>query len=505
MRRVLARAAAGVAVGALSACSLIAPADRGGVDAETVLRWGYPSETDAVQERTASFRDAVVERTGGAVATELVEVGEDGAATARAVVDGAVDGALVPTRYLAELGVPGFDVLEAPLVVTNGAAQDAVTQPAMAQEFLPLLEGSGLVGIGLLPGELRRPVATERALLGPRSWLARPLRAIDAAQARAMRAWGATPVEQRVSLTSAISAGLVDGGETDLPSQLHAADLSAAPFMTGNVVLWPKTWILLVREERWHALDQAQRDALVAAAEDARHDAVSAPPDENVLAARLCGQGARFPAASAEEVDQLRAATAGVLDELRRDPRTGPLLTAVQQAVSSTGGTATIEVADSCRDDPVLAPRLGVVPTTPSELPAGTYRMHLSSDDIVTAGVGRPEEAQTVTLTIRSDGTYRIESRFDDGQFMVFEEGRVTGRGNVAYFVNDRDALTRLRDSGTPACVWPDGGCGTNTQPYSVVWTVGDGGRVRFSDQVGMDPDPLMALAMLTHPFVRID
>jgi hypothetical protein len=54
--------------------------------------------------------------------------------------------------------------------------------------------------------------------------------------------------------------------------------------------------------------------------------------------------------------------------------------------------------------------------------------------------------------------------------------------------------------------VWTDPslGCITNTTPYSVRWDLGPDGSITFSDPVGVNPDPVLVLTIVEHPYQRV-
>ena len=60
---------------------------------------------------------------------------------------------------------PSFDALVAPLLVDRPALQAAVLHSDVAADMLAGLDGSGLTGIGILPGPMQHPVGVTRDLL----------------------------------------------------------------------------------------------------------------------------------------------------------------------------------------------------------------------------------------------------------------------------------------------------------------------------------------------------
>ena len=86
----------------------------------------------------------------------------------RAIASGEVDGGWPATRAFARGGVPGLEVVEAPLTITSYAAQKALVSGPVAAKLLARLDGSGVAGLGLTVGPLRRPFAANAPLLAAR-------------------------------------------------------------------------------------------------------------------------------------------------------------------------------------------------------------------------------------------------------------------------------------------------------------------------------------------------
>ena len=94
-----------------------------------------------------------------------------------------------------------------------------------------------------------------------------------------------------------------------------------AGFVTANVVLWPKVFVLSMSQERFDTLTDEQRAWVTDAAELATQASVDGTYDETTVARELCDEGARFVSADAEQIDTLRSAVAPVIDELAADAR----------------------------------------------------------------------------------------------------------------------------------------------------------------------------------------
>jgi TRAP-type C4-dicarboxylate transport system substrate-binding protein len=491
-----------IAVVAAPACSTTGTAGKGGLPRHGAVELGFTdraSVPDGYSDGGVAFVDGLREESGGlltATATSMHDLGPEG--LLQQVRAGRVQGAWVPAAELEAAGLGHFAALSAPFVVTTYDAQAAVTAPEVAEPFLESLDGTGLTGLALLAGPLRRPAGMDAPMLGPATWRGATVWARGPTQAATFAALGAEPVS---------APG--DARVTDLGTVLLEDEAAAAPYLTTNVVLWPRTWVLVVNTDWRDSLTEQEREWLDTAAEAARLASVTDLPDESAMATRLCELGARFATATPRDVVGLHRAVAPVVRAIAADPDEGPLLSRVTSVVGQIPDTTDVTGAPGyCHGRASPLEQVGGYPTTPAGIPPGTYRAHLSAADIAAAGALKTRDAQVVTLVIGEDGTYRNTSRFDnDGEEMIFEAGRVWGEGRTAYFVNSLDRLRDLQARGEPACVWdqPALGCITNTEPYSVTWALEPDGSLQFSDPRGMNPDPVSILSLVANPFHPVE
>ena len=118
------------------------------------------------------FAEAVATSTGGTVTVrfeDAVHVGD--AAYESAIIDdvaaGTYDLAWVAPRPWHAKGVTTFDALMAPFLVDSYALQQAVLESDLERDMLAGLDGTGLVGLGILPGPLRRVAMAEGGFRAP--------------------------------------------------------------------------------------------------------------------------------------------------------------------------------------------------------------------------------------------------------------------------------------------------------------------------------------------------
>ena len=196
------------------------------------------------------------------------------------------------------------------------------------------LSGTGLTGLVLLPGALRRPVAAESALAGSETWRGVRVRALSPVQADAFRAFGASPVTRQAALVEGVPQGLFEAAETDLPTQVRELEAAAAPYLTPDLVLWSKMWVLVAATRWWDSLGDEERAEIASAAESAAKVAMQSDHDEQRLVGPFCEAGGRLPPAGDAAVADLRERADVVLARLAADPGEGPVLSAVRDAVS---------------------------------------------------------------------------------------------------------------------------------------------------------------------------
>ena len=140
---------------------------------------------------------------------------------AHALESGKVAVGYVPARAWAAVGIPEFQVLLAPFVVTTQDASAALAQSPLARAILQALPHS-VVGLGLVPQEPRRILAT-RPPTSTAALLGLHIRIIDNPQTAAdLQAVGARPVQGLDAHRTAalLQAHTLDGVESNTSSIL---------------------------------------------------------------------------------------------------------------------------------------------------------------------------------------------------------------------------------------------------------------------------------------------
>src|SRR5215470_5329673 len=149
---------------------------------------------------------------------------------------GKADLGVAGSEAWASAGVNGFRALDAPLLIDSYTLQARVLRSPMIGQMLGGLRPLGLAGIGVLPGQLRKPLGITRPLLKPSDYAGLRIGTQQSLVADAtMRALGARPVWFG---SQAPVAGL-DGIEQQISEIQDDRYDTAGKYLTANVSLWP--------------------------------------------------------------------------------------------------------------------------------------------------------------------------------------------------------------------------------------------------------------------------
>jgi TRAP-type C4-dicarboxylate transport system substrate-binding protein len=462
-------AAAAATVALLAACSVAPGTDKSGGDT-VVLRL---ATIDQVNNNDQSYGpEAFVENlakvSGGRIKVEVTTDYGDRAAEAesdlvKAIASGEVDGGWPSTRAFANAGIPGLAAVEAPMTLTSYAAEKALVSGPVADQLLAKLDGTGVVGLELAVGPLRRPFAAEAPLLGPEDWAGATFRVFNSpVQTDAVRLLGATPVNLSFGWIEEVRAGRLRGLELDIAQYAHNGFTTEAGNVTANVVLWPKVFVMAISQERFDAFTDEQQDWVREAADNAMQVSLDATYDETTIAQELCGKGTRFIDASSDQVAALRTSLQPVLDALAADPANGALLTDVQAIAANYLEPDVPTVPEDCQQGKADRKSAGAVADDVADLPDGEYRAEITTADVTAAGLDNSDGTSgTWTLTIRR-GKYQMRCRpIDDPgidcggsvQDLPLDAGYVRGTGNTVTLVHDPELLSKLT-----GCKLPESG-----------------------------------------------
>ena len=165
-RRLVTAACISAVVASASACAAAATrrAARRSADPRVLTLAAY------AQPEPDDFVAAVQRLSGGSLRIKATTLWRDGQpdyeeATVADVRRGDVDLAIVAARAFDLVGTTSFHAVLAPFLVDSLELEGRVLESPLAERMLAGVEEAGVVGLGVLPGALRRPVGFRRATL----------------------------------------------------------------------------------------------------------------------------------------------------------------------------------------------------------------------------------------------------------------------------------------------------------------------------------------------------
>jgi TRAP-type C4-dicarboxylate transport system substrate-binding protein len=299
---------------------------------------GDPSELGA-------FAGTVARLSGGTLRIDVKSAWRHGTTsyetgTIRDVAAGKVDLAWVGSRAFDTVGVPDLDALDAPLLIDSYALEHAVLASPLVPKMLDGLHRLGVVGLGILPGPMRKPLGAS-PLVRPQDYRGRTIaiqRSPVAAQALGALGARAGEIPGRGSIDG------YDGVEQQVSSIQGNTYDRVAKYLTANVNLWPRPLVVFMNPKALSRLDDRQRRALRDAARDAL-DATLAfdRADEQEAAGVLCRRGVRFLTATDDDVAALRQAVQPVYDRLDRNAESSEAIARITAMRAEVGARAQSE------------------------------------------------------------------------------------------------------------------------------------------------------------------
>jgi TRAP-type transport system periplasmic protein len=386
----------------------------------------------------------------------------------RDVKAGRADLGWVGSRAFDLVGDRAFGPLHAPMMIDSYALELKVLQDeGVVRPMLKSLDELGLNDIGVLPGPLRRPLAVRR-LAAPRDWSGMRIGHAGGEQIDAsLRALGARP---RIIVSSGKFAGF-DGVESHITSIAGNEYHHEAPYLTGNVVLWPRPLVLFAGD----AVTRAQLGVLQEAARAAVPDVVDAlRKTEDERLGVICRQDLQLSFASPSALTRLGRAFRPVYASLERDAATRATLSRIEQIASSLGEPSE---AVTCGDDEP--------PPSAAAIPDGTYEVTVTPRDSLRAGIA-PDDP------IVKQGVTHNTLELDKGNFTLTSDKDPDGWAGTYSVYRDRITVT-----------------GIDGVTMTARWSFEDG-RLRFediSDPVREDV-PGAGYQLVTwgsHPWEKVD
>ena len=121
------------------------------------------------------FVDRIHSLSGGKIFVSVAQDVGEGSATAepsliKAIEKGTYDGGWNSVRGFPAADIHAFEAAEAPFVIESYRVEEQFVSSPLAGLMLARLKGTGLIGLGLIAGPLRRPFAVAHPLLQPSDW-----------------------------------------------------------------------------------------------------------------------------------------------------------------------------------------------------------------------------------------------------------------------------------------------------------------------------------------------
>jgi TRAP-type C4-dicarboxylate transport system substrate-binding protein len=280
------------------------------------------------------------------------------------------------SRAWDSVGVMSLRALHAPLLIDSYAAQERVLQSPLVGEMLAGLEPTGLVGLGVLPGPMRKPLGISKPLVAPGDYDGLTIGVQQSLVAdETMRALGAKPVW----FPGMGKIDSFDGIEQQTASIEGNRYDTIGKHFTANVNLWPRPLVIFAGKQVFDSLSPDQRNALrQAAANTIPAQTALLRGFERAAAGNLCRRGLEFETASPHTLAALRTAVQPVYDTLGREPQTSKFLT----AIAAIGKGVPAESAPPCRS---TGQTNGQAAGGSSQLD-GVYRVTTTAKDLRGAG-----------------------------------------------------------------------------------------------------------------------
>jgi TRAP-type C4-dicarboxylate transport system substrate-binding protein len=265
------------------------------------------------------------------------------------VKSGKFDLGWVGTRVFADLGIHSAEALTAPMMIDSYALEGAVVQSSAGKDALAGVTSAGVTPLALEPGLLRRPIVAKSALVAPSDWQGITFDVFPSKDnAAAIQALGAKPVQLGFAdRDDGIANGSIRGLENSIVFEQTEKSV-AAPFITSNVVLWPRISALIANPKIEHGLSKKQRAWLTEAAGAVEKRTPDLAKADSAAATELCQGAGHFAISTADQLAQMRAAFANTYRQLRTDTGSAKLMDNLDTMRGSVGQDAALPLSPGC-------------------------------------------------------------------------------------------------------------------------------------------------------------
>jgi TRAP-type C4-dicarboxylate transport system substrate-binding protein len=241
---------------------------------------------------------------------------------------GKVDLAVVAARAWDLAGVESFHALLAPFLVDSLELERRVLESPVAARMLEGVDPLGLVGIALVPGQLRYPLGVTRPLVTPGNYTGATIGIRPSGIEKAT--FEALGARTRIYPAGRITG--LDGADLDLSTIATDHYEQQARDLTTNVAFWPKALVIVMNRHVFAALTTVQQAILRRAGRAAvRPHLARLRADPRGWLANVCpGSGLRLVTASTADRAALRRAVVPVYRTLDRDRLTRELIARIR-------------------------------------------------------------------------------------------------------------------------------------------------------------------------------
>jgi len=277
------------------------------------------------------------------------------------------------------VGIGNFRALQAPFLIDSYPLEQKVMSSDIPAKMLAGLQHSGLVGLGIAPGSLQRPLSYSAPLLGASSYQgARVGISPSDISDSLFRALGASPVVPERYHAGDILTGLA-GIEATATGISAGLDTPGAT-LTSNVVFGPRPQVLFMNRHTFEGLTAGQRRELARAAAAMDRDSGIWQRSDAAAMGDLCRRQFTVVTASNADLAGLLAAARPIYQRLESDPQTEALISQITSMRTAMGGAS----------QSATCPQAGTAGSSgaTANLPEGTWQVTYTEPELAAAGEG---------------------------------------------------------------------------------------------------------------------
>lgn len=396
----------------------------GGSNAPTVLSLADSDDSSQTDTPAVRFFAArVAKLSHGALRVQITfqaagdKIAEVEQRTVRMVQAGRFDLGFVGSRAWDKLGVTSLEALQAPFLITSYPLLDRVVTSGIATEMLDGLRSRHVIGLALIPDQLRHPVGLDHPLASLADFSGARIRVVPSrVTSSLMRALGAIPMEvANGNVVSVIGHREIDGEE------LAFGNAPSNGIVTANVTFFGKALTLFAGRSAFQRLTAQQRNVIMEAAKQTLQHVTATSPMENTLAASFCRQSpARIVLAGKGQVAALVRASQPVYTALEKNAETRSFIAKIRRLRAATPSPSSLVVPSRCERAHRPAPVTGKL--RPPSILNGTYHIRWT--------IRSPMGHAGVETRVLRDGRYQ----WAIGETPRGPHGTYTIRGNRITF-----------------------------------------------------------------------